>query len=1148
VKHCRALNARPILDNFLSHGHSRLFPEAAIGGPGPFHGEVFIVRTTKMASIMAVLGATAAACQSGDGPSAPEPAPPPGGGAVSMYAEPALDVASSVPAAALAFSYDGAVYRGGYRTHDVTVTDGVIDVTPWHTDPITGKRAAGGAIGLSTNAVSAGDRALATYVGAPRLAGNVVEIPRGELTERITNREDGVEQAWRFDAVPGGGDGGDLTVEVTVAGQRFVAATASGLHFQSDRGLGFRYSHAVWRDATGSAWEIEARYEGGRIAMTVPADVLAASAYPAVLDPTITGELFTDVPVNGTTGANSRAADLASDGTQYLAVWQDQRDSRDDDIFATRLGADGAVIDATGIRVNAAAGVQQNPVAAFVGTGYVVAWENVVATGNSDIAAAFVSATGDVTQLGTIAGTGANETLPAIAARGGEALLVWQDGADVRGAVFSGGAFGPAFPVAAGTNIEKEPAVSGNPAGDYLVAFTETVGTNDNVRGQLVTAAGALTGAAFDLAAGTTAEGAPAAAFDGTNHVVVWSVVHGGTSNDIAARRVGPTGALLETAPVNVSLAAGAQVSPDVACNPGGCLVTWEDTRNLATSLRDVYGAVLSPTLAVTAADVPVSTFTRQQTSPAVASAGTGYLAAWSDARDLDTTSIRASRVDAAGAVQDAAEAALVVVRSVSNYQAPAIGQTSGFFDLVFPESQVPDVNLVHVRFDGQAIQRDPTPLVVSAAPAAQLAPAATGMGANAFAVWQDARNPDRDIYGARIDMLTGATLDPAGIQITSGNGEQVVPKVASAGTSALVVWQDRRAGNFDIMGAVVSSTGAVTAADIPICAAAGDQTRPNVAYDATNNVYLVVWTDPQGGTLDIRGARVSPAGAVLDGGCGAVISGAAGSQFSADVAAGNGQFLVAWEDRRADAANGDIYGARVAVAGAISVLDPAGLAIAAAPGQQTEPTVAFGSGGSFVVAWTDARNAATTSNDILGVQISTAGVIGSPFTIAGSTESERTPDLSPGTTTAKPLSVAYLISSTALGSTRVQLRRITVGSTGGKACTADSQCETGFCRDYKCCNSDCGGGGANGNTGDCQACSTAHYGQADGTCTTILDTSYVCRLYASSFCDVSERCDGTSTVCPPDLGQRGGKVCNASIGAVCPPNDVTGAPHVCPM
>jgi hypothetical protein len=124
------------------------------------------------------------------------------------------------------------------------------------------------------------------------------------------------------------------------------------------------------------------------------------------------------------------------------------------------------------------------------------------------------------------------------------------------------------------------------------------------------------------------------------------------------------------------------------------------------------------------------------------------------------------------------------------------------------------------------------------------------------------------------------------------------------------------------------------------------------------------------------------------------------------------------------------------------------------------------------------------------------------------------------------------------------------IGGVNGVACSEDAQCSSGFCRDNMCCNSDCGGGGPNGNTGDCQACSTAHHGQADGTCTTIADTSYTCRLYASGGplgCDLSERCDGSATTCPPDLGRREGLTCSATTGAVCPANDAGGAPHICP-
>ena len=91
-------------------------------------------------------------------------------------------------------------------------------------------------------------------------------------------------------------------------------------------------------------------------------------------------------------------------------------------------------------------------------------------------------------------------------------------------------------------------------------------------------------------------------------------------------------------------------------------------------------------------------------------------------------------------------------------------------------------------------------------------------------------------------------------------------------------------------------------------------------------------------------------------------------------------------------------------------------------------------------------------------------------------------------------------------------------------------------------CDTACGGG----ILSDCQACSIARGAQVDGVCAPVPAT-YSCRNYANTFCDIREYCTGTSPDCPPDLGKNQNLVCNATTGAVCPANDVTGAPHACP-
>ncbi|MFT3774784.1 MAG: kelch repeat-containing protein [Minicystis sp.] len=87
-----------------------------------------------------------------------------------------------------------------------------------------------------------------------------------------------------------------------------------------------------------------------------------------------------------------------------------------------------------------------------------------------------------------------------------------------------------------------------------------------------------------------------------------------------------------------------------------------------------------------------------------------------------------------------------------------------------------------------------------------------------------------------------------------------------------------------------------------------------------------------------------------------------------------------------------------------------------------------------------------------------------------------------------------------------------------GAACTASSQCGSGFCVDGVCCNSACGGG----VTTDCQACSVATGASQDGTCTTL--TTGSCGLSPNgAACSASNQCSSGFCV--------DGVCCNTACG-----------------
>ncbi len=103
----------------------------------------------------------------------------------------------------------------------------------------------------------------------------------------------------------------------------------SGLHF--DEGL--RYGHATWVDARGARTAVRARFEAGHILFEVPAQVLEASAYPAVLDPLLTAELAVDAPVQGVSIGGQGDVAIGLGTSSMLVVWTDGRDPAGTDLY-----------------------------------------------------------------------------------------------------------------------------------------------------------------------------------------------------------------------------------------------------------------------------------------------------------------------------------------------------------------------------------------------------------------------------------------------------------------------------------------------------------------------------------------------------------------------------------------------------------------------------------------------------------------------------------------------------------------------------------------------------------------------------------------------------------------------------------------------
>ncbi|MGE0868687.1 MAG: hypothetical protein AB7P03_09000 [Kofleriaceae bacterium] len=951
-------------------------------------------------------------------------------------------------------------------------------------------------------------------------------IERGDVVETLANFDDGVEQTWTFAAAPSGD--GTLTLQVGVAGHPFLGETPSGLHFGTPGNLGFRYGHATWIDADGVATPIKARWESDHIAIDVPQHVLAASAYPAVLDPVISAEVAVDNPVTGWSGQASVRSAIASSGTGFLAVWSDSRNGASCDIFGARLDANGALLDPIGIAIAKDALVQDNPQVAFIGGEYVVVWDN-----GTTVDGARVSTAGAVTPLGTI-GAG---TLPKIAARVTDGLVTFVAGGNVQAAIFSGGAFGAAFAVSSG-GAANTPAVAGNPAGDYLVTWSEGAVSAD-LRGRLVTATGAMPGAAFDISAAAGGQRDADTAFNGTNFITVWSNNNAGT--DLYGTLVTTAGVVVNTRTEGVAMvggiplnvASGIQEQPAVACGSEACLISWTDRRAQPTNLTDIYVQRVDSALALVGTEIAVAALANHQRSPAIAAQGTTWRLTWHDTRHGGTDTIFSAGVNGDGSLPNGSGANIVTGNN--REQRTALKASTNNWLVAWSDSRVLGNDIVGVRFSGAGVKMDGTARTLSNASGQQGNPALTFDGSNYLAVWNDTRNGAQDVFAARMSVV-GTLLDASGLAITTAAGDQLRPAAATGGGVSLVVWQDERSGA-DIYGALVNASGTVVANDIAICAGTGAQVDPAVAYDSASGMFLVVWEDVRSGNSDIYGARVTVGGAVQEA-CGLPIASGSANALEPRVTAGGGQFYVTWTDRRNDA-TGDIYGSRVSASSGISVLDGggSGIALASGPAAQTEPDVAFILPGLYFVVWTDNGN-------INGQTVRTNGTLeGGNFVVSAETDAETGPAVTAGPN-GKPAMVAYERLRPDLNNMRVVTRQVSFSGSIATACTMDSQCSSGFCVDGYCCDSACGGN----NQNDCQACAVYRGAQTNGICGIITNTQYICRLYADETCDLTERCNGVDATCPPDLGRRQRGTCTLAGGGTgtCPAVDATGSPHVC--
>jgi hypothetical protein len=245
-----------------------------------------------------------------------------------------------------------------------------------------------------------------------------------------------------------------------------------------------------------------------------------------------------------------------------------------------------------------------------------------------------------------------------------------------------------------------------------------------------------------------------------------------------------------------------------------------------------------------------------------------------------------------------------------------------------------------------------------------------------AIITWEDNQtDPDFDIYALRIDSSgsapTGWTSN--GTAICTQSSYQYDPQLASDGNGgAIITWQDRRLGNYDIYAQRVDSSGIPQwiTNGVTICADSSSQMPPQIVADGSGGA-IITWRDNRLGNYDIYAQRINSSGEVQWTTDGVTVCAVDYSQDYPEIASdGNGGAIITWVDYRNNS-HDDIYAQRINGSGEAEWTANGKAVCNADQDQQYHQIISDGSGGA-IIAWADYRN--NNDNDVYAQKINSDG------------------------------------------------------------------------------------------------------------------------------------------------------------------------------
>jgi hypothetical protein len=573
-----------------------------------------------------------------------------------------------------------------------------------------------------------------------------------------------------------------------------------------------------------------------------PSDIRGARVSPdgRVLDPG-------GFPV-ADTGPDDRAPAVAFDGTHSVVVWRGGEPGGP--VLAVRVDGEGEVVDPEPIRVGVAG---NRPAVASSGTELLVAWHT-----DGGLRAARLDAAGTVLPAGgqpLPSGPGARH--PAVAFDGANWHVTWIEGDGVRTArVGPGGDVLDREAVAVATGLPATYSLSAAAAGDrVLVAWDDARGPEPEIRAARLDRSGRVLDAGGILVHRGQNTGTRVRLAPGPGHVLAaFSSTPGNPCCRTLGRRIGHDGALLDPAPITLSVTDSRPGAGGVASDGATHLVAWLDARGEpqhelrvarfdATGPLDPEGIPIGRYDSVGLDDVVFDgsnflvAFSVRQAPPA----GGLFVAVVSPAGELRTPApVRVADAAGDGSLSVGADGTLLVwtvepgdvvgavisrdgtvvhgpgpisppaVRYEGDMASRPVAAFDGERHLVVYAYRENfddiDLELRGTRVTEELSVVDAEPLRIVDSPASDEVPALAWNGARYLLAWysHSLRPTELAVDAVRLDR-DGRVVDPGPVRLSGASADQSVD-VAAAGEDFLVVWPGT--GEGDVLGARVTDDG----------------------------------------------------------------------------------------------------------------------------------------------------------------------------------------------------------------------------------------------------------------------------------------------------------------------------------------------------